>query len=300
MEHEHLTTTPVLSIQRKPSAVAVSHLYTPAPRLDSLVAKRHDITADGIIVDLEDSVHVNAKAAAREKVGRFDFAPLAKLGLRLSLRMNTICSFDGLRDMEMLRERDARGDCAIEAVLLPKINHAAEIRIYRSLFDTFKRPPRLISFVETIEAVDNADAIAAASDAICFGQADLGAQMYSPHPVYLDYARTRMCAAAARYQIQCLDTSSFEIKDMVRFERDCAAARECGFTGKVAIHPIQVEPINRVFNVSSEVLTGYRQLIDAYMSADAGFSLKDGQVVAPPFVAKARMMLAAYEKWARE
>lgn len=299
MELEPLA-APILSIRTKPSAVAGSYLYTPAPRIDSLIAKRHDITADGVIVDLEDSVHVNAKAAAREKVARFDFSPLTKLGLRLAIRINTMCSFDGLRDLEMLRGRYERGDCAIGAVLLPKINHASEVRVYRSLFDSVKQRPRLISFIETLEAVENADAIAAVSDALCFGQADLGAQMYSPHPVFLDYARTRMCAAAARYQIQCIDTSSFEIHDMVKFERECAAAKECGFTAKVAIHPIQVEPINRVFGVSGEVLAGYQRLIDAYVNADVGFALKDGQVVAPPFVAKARMMLAAYEKWARE
>lgn len=300
MEHEQLSSSPVLSIRTKQPSVAVSYLYTPAPRIDTLIAKRQDIAADVVVIDLEDSVHVNAKAAAREKVGDFDFSPLTKLGLRLAVRINTICSFDGLRDLEMLRERYERGDCAIASVLLPKINHASEVRIFRSLFDSLKQRPRLVSFIETIEAVENADAIAAVSDAICFGQADLNAQMYSPHPVFLDYARTRMCAAAARYRIQSIDTSSFEIQDMARFERECVAAKECGFTGKVAIHPVQVEPINRIFGVSSEVLAGYRRLIDAYENADVGFAMKDGQVVAPPFVAKARMMLATYDKWARE
>jgi citrate lyase subunit beta/citryl-CoA lyase/(S)-citramalyl-CoA lyase len=299
MDPEPLT-KPLLSIRPKQSEVVVSYLYTPAPRMESLIAKRQDITADGVIIDLEDSVHVNAKAAARDKVAQLDLSPLANLGVRLAVRINTICSFDGLRDLEMLRQRYERGDCAIESVLLPKINHPSEVRVYRSLFDSLKQRPRLISFIETLEAVENADGIAAVSDAICFGQADLGAQMYSPHPVFLDYARTRMCAAAARYHIQSIDTSSFEINDMVKFERECVAARECGFTAKVAIHPIQVEPINRVFGVSNEVLNGYRNLIDAYVNADVGFALKDGQVVAPPFVAKARMMLAAYEKWARE
>lgn len=300
MEHEQLSSSPVLSIRTKQPSVAVSYLYTPAPRIDTLIAKRQDIAADVVVIDLEDSVHVNAKAAAREKVGDFDFSPLTKVGLRLAVRINTICSFDGLRDLEMLRERYERGDCAIASVLLPKINHASEVRIFRSLFDSLKQRPRLVSFIETIEAVENADAIAAVSDAICFGQADLNAQMYSPHPVFLDYARTRMCAAAARYRIQSIDTSSFEIQDMAKFERECVAAKECGFTGKVAIHPVQVEPINRIFGVSSEVLAGYRRLIDAYENADVGFAMKDGQVVAPPFVAKARMMLATYDKWARE
>lgn len=300
MEHEQLTTTPLLSIRTKRSGVAASYLYTPAPRIDALIAKRQDITADVVVIDLEDSVHVNAKDTAREKVAQFDFSPLTQLGIRLAVRINTICSFDGLRDLEMLRQRYERGDCAIASVLLPKINGPSEVRIFRSLFDSLKQRPRLISFIETIEAVENADAIASVSDAICFGQADLAAQMYSAHPVFLDYARTRMCAAAARYQLQAIDTSSFEIQDMARFERECVAAKECGFTGKVAIHPIQVDPINRIFGISSEVVAGYQKLIDAYRNADVGFAMKDGQVVAPPFVAKARMMLAAYDKWARE
>jgi citrate lyase beta subunit len=299
MEHEQLS-SPVLSIRTKQPSVAVSYLYTPAPRIDSLITKRQDITADTVVIDLEDSVHVHAKADAREKVADFDFSPLTKLGIRLAVRINTICSFDGLRDLEMLRERYERGDCAIASVLLPKINHASEVRIFRSLFDSLKQRPRLVSFIETIEAVENADAIASVSDAICFGQADLNAQLYSSHPAFLDYARTRMCAAAARYRIQSVDTSSFEIQDMARFERECVAAKECGFTGKVAIHPVQVDPINRIFGVSSDVLAGYRKLIDTYENADVGFAMKDGQVVAPPFVAKARMMLATYDKWARE
>ncbi|HSY50253.1 MAG TPA: aldolase/citrate lyase family protein [Thermoanaerobaculia bacterium] len=298
MEHENLT--PLLSIRTKQPAVPVSYLYTPAPRIESLMAKRQDVAADVVVVDLEDSVHVKAKAAAREKVCQFDFSPLTKLGIRLALRVNTICSFDGLRDLEMLRERYERGDCAIESVLLPKINHPSEIRIYRSLFDSLKQRPRLICFIETIEAVENADAIASVSDAICFGQADLCAQMYGSHPAFLDYARTRMCVAAARYHIQAIDTSSFEIHDLVKFEGECAAARECGFTGKVAIHPNQVEAINRIFGISGEIIAGYQRTIDAYLNADVGFAMKDGQVVAPPFVAKARMMLAAYDKWTRE
>ncbi|MCU1349751.1 MAG: aldolase [Acidobacteria bacterium] len=298
MEYENLT--PLLSIRTKKRSVPVSYLYTPAPRIESLMAKRQDVAADAVVIDLEDSVHIKAKAAAREKVGQFDFSPLTNLGIRLALRVNTICSFDGLRDLEMLRERYERGDCAFESVLLPKINHPSEIRIYKSLFDSLKQRPRLICFIETLEAVENADGIASVSDAICFGQADLCSQMYSPHGGFLDYARTRMCVAAARYHIQAIDTSSFEIHDMVQFARECVAARDCGFTGKVAIHPDQVEAINRTFGVSSDVIAGYQSTIDAYLNADVGFALKDGQVVAPPFVAKARMMLAAYDKWSRE
>jgi citrate lyase subunit beta/citryl-CoA lyase/(S)-citramalyl-CoA lyase len=278
----------------------VSYLYTPAPRLDSLVAKLETIAADVVVVDLEDSVHYTAKGDARDKVSRFDFSPLTSAGIRLGLRVNTICTFDGLRDLEMCRELALRESCPFEYVFIPKVSHQSELRIYRSLFRTFKQPPKLYTFIESLDAVENVDGIAAASDALCLGQADLSSEMYSPSTVYLDYARARLCVAAARHRIQAIDTNSFEINDMAVFERECLAAREAGFTGKAAIHPHQVDGINRLFSISNEAVATYRSLIDTYDNAGIGFALKDGKVLAPPFVAKARMMLNCFDKWATE
>lgn len=296
MEPE-VRSTPVLAIRKK-KPVNVSFLYTPAVRVDSLM--RHEVTADVIVIDLEDSVHINAKNEAREKVAAFDFSSFTSIGIRIGIRVNHIGSYDGLRDLELLRTLYEQGHCAFEYVLLPKMTHPSEIRIYRSLFGSLRQSPKLISFIETLDAVENVDQIASASDAICLGQADLSAMLYSPNPAFLDYARARLCAAAAKYHIQAIDTNSFEIEDMAKFERECVAAKECGFTGKAAIHPRQVEGINRIFSVSPETVEIYRSTIDAYVNAQTGFALKDGQVVAPPFVAKARMMLEAYDKWSTE
>jgi citrate lyase subunit beta/citryl-CoA lyase/(S)-citramalyl-CoA lyase len=278
----------------------VSYLYTPAPRLDSLVANRQTIAADVVVVDLEDSVHFSAKGEAREKVARFDFSPLTSAGIRLGLRINTICTFDGLRDLEMFRELAVRDACPFQYVFIPKINHQSELRVYRSLFGTLKQPPKLYTFIESLDAVENANGIAAASDALCLGQADLSAEMYKPSAAYLDYARARLCVAAARHRIQAIDTNSFELNDMAVFERECLAAREAGFTGKAAIHPNQVEGINRLFSIPPEAVTAYRSTIDTYDNSGIGFAVKDGKVLAPPFVAKARLMLSCFDKWATE
>jgi citrate lyase subunit beta/citryl-CoA lyase/(S)-citramalyl-CoA lyase len=106
--------------------------------------------------------------------------------------------------------------------------------------------------------------------------------------------------AAARHRIQAIDTNSFEIHDMAAFEKDCLIAKEAGFTGKAAIHPNQVEGINRLFSVAEEAVADYRSTIDTYDNSGIGFALKDGKVLAPPFVAKARLMLSCYDKWAKE
>lgn len=278
----------------------VSYLYTPALRLDSLLAHREGIDANVIVVDLEDSIHFHSKGDAREKVATFDFSPLLELDLKIGVRINGIFSFDGFRDLEMIGDLCQRGKCPFAYILLPKVNHGTELKIYRSLVKDFKPVPKLYTFIETVAAVENVDGIAAASDALCFGQADLVAEMYTPNSAFLDYARARLCVAAAKHQIQAIDTNSFEIKDLAFFERECVAARDWGFTGKAAIHPRQVKLINRILGVSKETVDCYREIIDTYRNSQSGFFLKDGRVVAPPFVAKAEMMLNFIDKWSNE
>jgi citrate lyase beta subunit len=274
----------------------VSYLYTPALRMGSLIANRQDIVADAVVIDLEDSIHTKAKTDARAKVAEFDVSPLTERGLRVGLRMNTIASYDGLKDMELLLRLGAH-DRHFAFILLPKVNHASDIKIYKSLLSTLRNPPELYPFIETAEAVENADSIAAVSDGLAFGQADLVAEMYSPNESYLNYARARMCVAAARYKLQAIDTNSFEIDDMASFEAECVVAKSYGFTAKAAIHPRQVPAINAVFSVSPATISGYKTLIDTYQRSGVGFVLVEGKVIAPPFVAKARHMLDLHDRY---
>jgi citrate lyase beta subunit len=279
------------------TAMHVSYLYTPALRMDSLIANRDNLQADAVVVDLEDSIHKNAKAAARARVAELDVSPLTERRVRVGIRINTIASPDGLKDLEVLLQLGARGGRPFEFVLLPKVGHANEVKVYKALFARLARPPEVYPFIETVEAVENADGIAAVSDGLAFGQADLVAELYSPNESYINHARARMCAVAAKYQLQAIDTNSFEIEDMTKFESECVAAREYGFTGKAAIHPRQVPAINATFAISAEAIQRYRTLIDTYERSEVGFAILDGQVVAPPFVAKARRMLALYERY---
>jgi citrate lyase beta subunit len=272
----------------------VCYLYTPAARLESLVASRHQIEAEVVVLDLEDSTHVHAKTQARAKVASYDLSPLIDLGIELGIRVNALSTFDGLRDLEMLKSVFDRGNTSISHVFVPKVKHHSEVGVYRNLFNSLSIQPKIVTFIETTESVENADAIANVSDALCFGQADLVAEMYSPNATYIDYARAKLCVAAAKHKILAIDTNSFEIENMEKFEAECSAAKGYGFTGKAAIHPRQVAAIKRVFGVSSDALAAYQATIDSYRNAESGFQIKDGQVIAPPFVAKAQLMLELY------
>jgi citrate lyase subunit beta/citryl-CoA lyase/(S)-citramalyl-CoA lyase len=271
-------------------------LYTPALRIDSLVTHRHETAADAIVIDFEDSTHVNSKEDARRKIESFDFSAFADTKLKFGARINTISTYEGLRDMQLLKTLYESGRCDIGFVLVPKVGHPSEVQVYRSLLSSLPFMPKVYTFIESVDAVDNADGIAAVSDALCFGQADLVADMFSPNEAFISYARARMCIAAARHNIMAIDTNSFEIHDMDIFREQCVRSVKDGFTGKAAIHPNQVPLIKELFGVTDQAVDKARSLVEEYAGSKTGFVIRDGQVVAPPFIAKARKMLHFYEK----
>ncbi|MDH6120141.1 CoA ester lyase [Kitasatospora sp. GAS204B] len=266
-----------------------SLLYTPALRLAS-VAEPGRVRADLLVLDLEDSVPGAKKAEARALLATAD---LSRAGLPgLGLRVNSIATPDGLADLRTLLELDAViGGVPIDVVFIPKIAGPGDVAIYRALLARTSKPPQICSFIETVDSVENAFAIAAVSDGLCFGQADLTAEMYAENAAYLDYARARLCVAAARYRLPAIDTNSFELHDLDVVAATCRAARDAGFTGKAAIHPRQVEVIAEAFTVGPDELAEYRRVVADYDALPSGFTVEKDRVLAPPFVLRARRML---------
>lgn len=270
--------------------------YTPALRVDAVLRSLPLRPGAGaLVLDLEDSIPKPAKSAARARLSDADL-DLTGTGLPgVSLRINSIATPDGLSDIQLILALAGQvGGLPIETVLVPKVNTGGDVAIYRSLLSGLADPPRICSFIETVDAVENAFEIAAASDGLCFGQADLVAELYSPDESYLAHARARLCVAAAKYELPAIDTNSFELWDMAVVRAQSEAARRCGFTGKAAIHPRQVDVITDAFVVSAEELDGYRRTISDYEDDARGFNVTKDRVLAPPFVLKARRMLRLY------
>jgi citrate lyase beta subunit len=269
--------------------------YTPALRLDSaLKSLPLRPGAGALVVDLEDSIPKPSKAAARARLTEVDLTGTGLPGV--TMRINSIATPEGLSDIQAILAMEGQiGGLPIETVLAPKITAGSDVAIYRSLLSGLANPPEICSFIETVSAVENAFDIAAASDGLCFGQADLVAELYAPDESYLAHARARLCVAAAKYNLPAIDTNSFELWDMEVVRAQSVAARNCGFTGKAAIHPKQVEVITDTFIVSAEELDGYRSTIKDYEDDARGFNVTKDRILAPPFVLKARRMLRLHE-----
>jgi citrate lyase beta subunit len=273
------------------------YFYTPALRLDSVVRSGPRAGAAQVL-DLEDSIPQRAKAAARQRLAAADLSGTGLPGVLL--RVNSIETPDGLADLRMLLDLGGQvGGVPVQTVLVPKVAASRDVSIYRSLLSALPDPPEICSFIETVDAVQNAFDIAAASDGLCFGQADLLSEMYAPDENYLAHARARLCVAAAKYGLPAIDTNSFELWDAEVIRAESQAAKRCGFTGKAAIHPKQVDVIAETFSVGPAELDSYRRTIKDYESDANGFAVTKDRVLAPPFVAKARRMLTLFDAGCR-
>jgi len=236
----------------------------------------------------------HAKPAARERLGKIDLTGTGHEGVWL--RINSIETPDGLLDLHTIIALGGEiGGLPVETVLAPKIRGARDVAIYRSLLSVLPNPPEICSFIETVDAVENAFEIAAVSDGLCFGQADLVAELWAPDESYLAHARARMCVAASRYGLPSIDTNSFELWDMDVVLAQSEASKQCGYTGKAAIHPKQVDSIVATFGVTPAELDAHRRTIKDFEADEAGFSVSKDRVLAPPFVLKAQRMIALHD-----
>ena len=277
-------------------ALRRSLLFTPGLRTDRY-AKALSGAADMVCIDLEDGVAPDFKIEARDKAipALFDTA-LGGSAAR-AMRINPIKTQIGMRDLLALCDFGS----APPALLLPKIESPEEVRWVAEILDEAGyAPTRLMVIIETGRALEAALDIAAASsriDTMLFGAADMSAEFGSTLDwEALHYARGRAVHAASSAGLDLIDVPSLDIKDEEGLKREARLAQRMGFTGKAAIHPIQVPPINEIFSPDAETIAFARRVIEAYEESHAGVALLDGKVVEMPVVRAMRRALAIADK----
>ena len=274
---------------------------------EKMIAKALTLEADGLILDLEDAVSPDRKAATRPIVRgwleRLDFGPRERW-----IRMNPTATGLGRADLEDTIAGRPDG------YVVPKPRHARDIVEVAQLLDGLERrhgiphgTTRLLPIAtETPEGLLNVREIAAASPrivAISWGIEDLGAAMglgrvRDRDGRYLDiprYARTMCAVAASAAGVEWLDTVYTDIADLEGLRRECEDGLAMGFTGKISIHPNQIPVINTAFTPAPDVVADARALIAAFEEHRArgvyAFTFK-GQMVDAPHLAGALKVVA--------
>jgi citrate lyase subunit beta / citryl-CoA lyase len=281
---------PAANADAPEAGMSRSYLFVPADS-ERKIAKALETRADTLILDLEDSVAAAAKPKARA------LAAEALGGTRRKPLYVRVNAFDtGLTAADLEAVLPARPD----GLMLPKCNSGADVARLAGLAPL----PVIVLATETAASIFHLGTYAGASPllrGLTWGMEDLatalGAQANRdaagvPTDPYR-LARTLCLFAARAADVQPIDAVYPNFRDLAGLERICAEAVRDGFTGKLCIHPDQVDVINRAFTPSVEAIARARRIVEAFAaSGDAGVIAMDGEMLDVPHLQAAKALLA--------
>ncbi len=285
-----------------------SFLFVPGDS-ERKLRKGGESGADALILDLEDSVAADRKPLARQMVPDYLRAH-AGAGRRpqLWVRINPLDG-DGLVDTAAVAR------AAPDGLVVPKVSGPAELLRLSHWLDALEArdglPPGGIRLLPV--ATETAAAVLGLHDyaripvprllGLTWGAEDLSAALGASSNqdpagggLALTYrmARTQCLLAAVAAGAQPIDTLEPDFRDEAGLRAACAAARREGFTGKIAIHPAQVGPINEGFRPTAEEVAFARRVAEAF-AANPGLGTvgMDGRMLDMPHLRQAQRVLAA-------
>ena len=286
-----------------------SLLFVPADS-EKKLAKVKSSPADALILDLEDSVAAENRPAARQLAAAY-IKGAGGRGPQLFVRINPVGSPDCEADL------DAIVDAAPACLVVPKPDSPATlVELDRMIGEREMRAglPRgqvkVLSIAsETPAAVLNLMQYTNPPPRLCaltWGAEDLSATLGATANRGADgeflftYRVVRaLCLIAAKAAgVPAIETLHADFRDEDGLKRAACAAQREGFTGMLAIHPAQVEPINAAFTPSAEAVEHARRVVAAFASG-AGVASLDGKMLDQPHLKQAQHILALAQQIAQ-
>ncbi|WP_260483451.1 HpcH/HpaI aldolase/citrate lyase family protein [Sphingomicrobium flavum] len=268
-----------------------SWLFVPADS-EKKIAKAVTGDADAIIFDLEDSVAPAAKADARAILGNMD---QRTGGPEWWIRINPIGTDDHRLDLQLLGRPDIAGIVLPKAESGEDVTHLAHstgnIPIHAIVTETAASLFGLLSYRDA----------QAPLAAMSWGAEDLSAALGASSKLGPDgelaftykMARSLCLAGAVAAGAQPVDGVFTDVRDTDGLIAEARAAAAEGFTGKLAIHPAQVGPINEAFTPTADQIAHARAIVQAFAAEPgAGVLSVDGKMVDLPHLKQAEALLA--------
>ena len=255
--------------------------------LEKMHAKARESRADVVMLDLEDSVPMDAKETARDQVIR-SLLTMDWQNKTLSVRCNGLETPFGYRDILEVAERTGH---MLDTMVIPKVHHPGDIHFVHRLLDgiemnaEFEQKIGIEASIESARGLVNVNNIARSSDRIqtlVFGIADysesIGARLTSisghgegEDAVYpghrWHYPMSRIIMAARANDLMAIDAPFGNFKDLEGLRRSAGVATALGYDGKWVIHPGQIQIVNDMFSPTPEDIDRAEKVLQAHEEA---------------------------------
>ncbi|WP_238366925.1 HpcH/HpaI aldolase/citrate lyase family protein [Mesobacterium pallidum] len=283
-----------------------SLLFVPADS-EKKFEKAKGIGADGLILDLEDSVAPPSKVAARTGLSGWIDAANAPRDWGFWVRVNPLDTGMTADDLAAVVRP------GLDGIVLPKANGGQDVATLSDMIDPLEAAAgmdpgtvkTIVVATETAAAMFNLGSYAPAHPrlaALTWGAEDLGAVVGATankgpdgdwtQPYQL--ARSLCLFAAANAGVPALDTLYADFRDDAGLRAACRISRRDGFLGRLAIHPAQVAGINAAFAPSDDDVALARRIVAAFEeNPDLGTIGIDGKMYDIPHLKTARRTLAS-------
>ena len=278
-------------------------LFVPGNRPER-VKKAVTTEADVIIIDLEDSVPLSEKESCRSLVREKIVQHPERIML---VRVNSLGTPFIEGDLEEAITQDVTG------IVLPKVERPDDIHEINNLLHKVEKKGgfpkgsiRVFPLIESAAGVQRIYEIVSTKTrperiyTVAFGAADytldMGIEM-TMNGNELFYARSRLSVACRAAEIAPPVDTPFmiDIKNTDALISDAKRAKELGFQGKLVIHPVQVEPCNRIFSPAPEEVERAKKVVKAFSKAEAAGMAAvqlEGKFIDYPVVERSKDILA--------
>ena len=280
-----------------------SLLFVPGNKV-SMLRKAINFRPDAFVPDMEDSVPDAEKANARNTIASF-LPELAATGIPVIPRVNALDTGWTADDLAAVVGPHIYG------ISIGKIHVPDDVHQLSELLDGLENQAgleagriKLFLWLESAKAIVHCYEICSASpriEGVAFGGEDfthdMGIERLEDESE-VAVARNLLCIAARAAEIQALDTPYFRFRDEAGLRESCAKAKQFGFKGKFAIHPVQIEAINESFSPSEAEIEYAQRVVSAFEDAERvgrGSTSLEGKVIDVPVVKRARALLQLAE-----
>jgi citrate lyase subunit beta/citryl-CoA lyase len=278
---------------------ARTFLFVPGDQPERIL-KALQAKTDAVIIDLEDAVRSENKAAARMGLASLLAENRSTTGPLVLIRTNEATSTEFLEDLKVTL------NLKVEAIVLPKFSPGASavkadelITKIENDADQAKHLP-VIGLIESTESVLNllnSSTIPSRVKRLAFGAADLYADLgvtYRASDPNSDLAMAAIVLASAHSHLGSpIDSPHFKIADSQGLQERSRYASQMGFGGKLCIHPDQLAIVEESFKTNMNQVDWAMHVLERWNDSEekSGAILIDGALVDEAMVKQAKRIL---------